>query len=207
MGRLALNMLLSFAQFERKVTSERIRDKIAASKQKGMWMGGNPPLGYDVFDRKLVVNEPEAECIRDIFRRYADLKSVCALKEDLDAAGIISKSSVDRFGRPRGGKPLARGALSLMLKNRIYRGEIVHKDKAYPGLHEAIVDEALWDMVQAAFAENRVERVTRSTATNPSCLLALSMMRVVSACRRRTRTRRARAKSVADQTGQAARIR
>ncbi|CCB63359.1 recombinase family protein [Hyphomicrobium sp. MC1] len=173
MGRLTLNMLLSFAQFEREVTSERIRDKIAASKQKGMWMGGNPPLGYDVLDRKLVINEPEAERVRDIFRRYAGLKSVHALKEDLDAAGILSKSSVDRFGMPRGGKPLARGALYLMLKNRIYRGEIVHKDKAYPGLHDAIVDEALWDMVQAALAENRVERVTRSTAANPSLLAGL----------------------------------
>jgi len=173
MGRLTLNMLLSFAQFEREVTSERIRDKIAASKQKGMWMGGNPPLGYDVLDRKLIINEPEAERVRDIFRRYAGLKSVRALKEDLDAAGILSKSSVDRFGKPRGGKPLARGALYLMLENRIYRGEIVHKEKTYPGLHDAIVDEALWDMVQAALAENRVERVTRSTATNPSLLAGL----------------------------------
>jgi hypothetical protein len=173
MGRLTLNMLLSFAQFEREVTGERIRDKIAASKQKGMWMGGNPPLGYDVVDRKLVVNAPEAERVRDIFRRYAGLKSVRALKEELDADGIVSKSSVDRFGKSRGGKPLARGALYLMLQNRIYRGEIVHKDKAYPGLHEAIVDEALWDMVQAALADNRVERVTRSTATNPSLLAGL----------------------------------
>jgi DNA invertase Pin-like site-specific DNA recombinase len=173
MGRLTLNMLLSFAQFEREVTGERIRDKIAASKQKGMWMGGNPPLGYDVVDRKLVVNEPEAERVRDIFRLYAGPKSVRALKEELDAAGIVSKSRVDRFGEPRGGKPLARGALYLMLQNRIYRGEIVHKDKAYPGLHEAIVDEALWDMVQAALAENRVERVARSTATNPSLLAGL----------------------------------
>jgi DNA invertase Pin-like site-specific DNA recombinase len=173
MGRLTLNMLLSFAQFEREVTGERIRDKIAASKQKGMWMGGNLPLGYDVIDRKLVINELEAERVRDIFHRYAGLKSVRALKEELDAAGIVSKSSVDRFGKSRGGKPLARGALYLMLQNRIYRGEIAHKDKAYPGLHEAIVDEALWDMVQAALAENRVERVTRSAATNPSLLAGL----------------------------------
>jgi DNA invertase Pin-like site-specific DNA recombinase len=173
MGRLTLNMLLSFAQFEREVTGERIRDKIAASKQKGMWMGGNLPLGYDVLDRKLIINELEAERVRDIFRRYAGLKSVRALKEELDAAGIVSKSGVDRFGKSRGGKPLARGALYLMLQNRIYRGEIAHKDKAYPGLHEAIVDEALWDMVQAALAENRVERVTRSTATNPSLLAGL----------------------------------
>ena len=91
MGRLTLNMLLSFAQFEREVTGERIRDKIAASKQKGMWMGGYPPLGYDVADRKLVINEAEAETVRHIFRRYAELKSVRALKEELDATGIVSK--------------------------------------------------------------------------------------------------------------------
>ncbi len=173
MGRLTLNMLLSFAQFEREVTGERIRDKIAASKQKGMWMGGNPPLGYDVRDRKLVVNEPEAERVRHIFRRYAELRSVLALQKDLDAAGIVSKNRVDRFGAARGGKPLARGALYLMLQNRIYRGEIVHKDKAYPGLHEPIVDEPLWNAVQAALAENRVERAVRSTAAAPSLLAGL----------------------------------
>jgi len=173
MGRLTLNMLLSFAQFEREVTGERIRDKIAASKQKGMWMGGNPPLGYDVQDRKLVVNEPEAERVRDIFRRYANLKSVRALKEELDAVGIVSKSRVDRLGRSRGGRPLARGALYLMLQNLIYRGEIVHKDKIYPGLHEPIIDEALWDTVQTALAENRVERTTRSKAIAPSLLAGL----------------------------------
>lgn len=172
-GRLTLNMLLSFAQFEREVTSERIRDKIAASKQKGMWMGGNPPLGYDVIDRKLVVNTPEAERVRDIFRRYTSLKSVRALKEELDNAGIVSKARVDRSGTSRGGRPFARGALYLLLQNRIYRGEIVHKDKVYPGLHEAIVDDALWDTVQAVLAENRVERVTRSAATDPSLLAGL----------------------------------
>ena len=173
MGRLTLNMLLSFAQFEREVTGERIRDKIAASKQKGMWMGGNPPLGYDVRDRKLVVNEPEAERVRHIFRRYAELRSVLALQKDLDAAGIVSKNRVDRFGAARGGKPLARGALYLMLQNRIYRGEIVHKHKAYPGLHEPLGDEPLRHAVQAALAENRVERAVRSTAAAPSLLAGL----------------------------------
>jgi len=173
MGRLTLNMLLSFAQFEREVTGERIRDKIAASKQKGMWMGGNPPLGYDVADRKLVVNAPAAERVRHIFRRYAQLKSVLALQEDLDATGIVSKNRVDRFGEARGGKPLARGALYLMLQNRIYRGDIVHKENAYPGLHEAIVDEVLWNEVQVALAENRVERATRSKAVDPSLLVGL----------------------------------
>lgn len=173
MGRLTLNMLLSFAQFEREVTGERIRDKIAASKQKGMWMGGLPPLGYDVADRKLVVNATEADTVRHVFRRYAELKSVLALKDELDADRIVSKARLDRFGNAKGGAPIARGALYLMLQNRIYRGEIVHKEKSYPGQHEPIVDEALWDEVQTALAENRVERVTRSTATAPSLLAGL----------------------------------
>ena len=173
MGRLTLNMLLSFAQFEREVTGERIRDKIAASKQKGMWMGGRPPLGYDVQDRKLVVNELEAERVRYIFRRYAELKSVLTLKEELNAAGIVSKARLDRFGHAKGGVPIARGALYLMLQNRIYRGEIVHKECSYPGLHDAIIDEELWNAVQTALNDNRVERVTRSTAALPSLLAGL----------------------------------
>lgn len=173
MGRLTLNMLLSFAQFEREVTGERIRDKIAASKQKGMWMGGLPLLGYDVQDRKLVVNPSEADTVRHIFRRYVEIKSVRALKEELDAASVVSKARLGRFGKATGSKPIARGALYLMLQNRIYRGEIVHKDKAYPGLHEAIIDEALWNEAQAALAENRVERTTQSKAAEPSLLAGL----------------------------------
>ena len=173
MGRLTLNMLLSFAQFEREVTGERIRDKIAASKRKGMWMGGLPPLGYDVADRKLVVNANEADLVRHIFRRYADLKSVRALKEDLDAAGIVSKARLDRFRHPSGSLPIDRGALYHMLENRLYRGEIVHKNTSYPGLHDAIIDEMLWDEVQAGLVENRVERTTRSTAVDPSLLAGL----------------------------------
>src|SRR3954453_19710135 len=149
MGRLTLNMLLSFAQFEREVTGERIRDKIAASKRKGMWMGGLPPLGYDVQDRKLVVNESEAKTVRAIYRRYAELRSVRVLKEELEGV-VISKRRVDRFGRESGGKPLARGALYHMLQNRIYRGEIVHKNASYPGAHEAIVDEELWEESKAS---------------------------------------------------------
>ena len=145
MGRLTLNILLSFAQFEREVTGERIRDKIAASKKKGMWMGGQPSLGYDVKDRKLIVNNTEAETVRHIFRRYTELKSVRELKEDLDTAGIVSKVRAASDGSRYGGRPLARGALYLMLQNRIYRGEIVHKGKSYAGEHEAIVDEALWN--------------------------------------------------------------
>jgi site-specific DNA recombinase len=111
MGRLTLNMLLSFAQFEREVTGERIRDKIAASKKKGMWMGGNPPLGYDCKDRNLVVNEVEANTVRHIFRRYLEVGSVRLLKDQLDAEGVVSKLRRASDGSTYGGKPLARGAL------------------------------------------------------------------------------------------------
>jgi DNA invertase Pin-like site-specific DNA recombinase/AraC-like DNA-binding protein len=173
MGRLTLNMLLSFAQFEREITGERIRDKIAASKKKGMWMGGNPPLGYDVGDRKLMVNEPEAETVRHIFRRHVALGSVRSLKQELDAARIFSKVRVAESGRRWGGNPLTRGALYLMLQNRIYLGETVHKDKSYPGEHEGIVDQELWDAVQAKLTGNRVERAKGGATGDPSVLAGL----------------------------------
>jgi site-specific DNA recombinase len=140
MGRLTLNVLLSFAQFEREVIGERIRDKIAASKKKGMWMGGVPPLGYLAQDGKLAVIDSEAEIVRAIFRRYAELGSVRLLKEELDARGVKSKSSTSASGRLRGGKPFSRGALYLILQNRIYRGEIVHKGQSHPGGHMPIID-------------------------------------------------------------------
>ena len=144
MGRLTLNVLLSFAQFEREVTGERIRDKIAASKKKGMWMGGLPPLGYDANDRKLVVNEAEADTVRHIFRRYIELKSVRLLKADLDAAGIVSKARTVSDGRRCGRKPLARGALYLMLQHCIYRARSSTRRRATRAKHvEALVDEAL----------------------------------------------------------------
>jgi DNA invertase Pin-like site-specific DNA recombinase len=173
MGRLTLNVLLSFAQFEREVAGERIRDKIAASKKKGMWMGGLPPLGYEVRDRKLVVNEEEAKTVLHIFRRHVELRSVRALKAALDAAGIRSKHRTFADGTVCGGHKLSRGALYLMLQNRIYRGEITHKGKAYPGEHKAIVDEALWDKVQSILAKNRVSRTTGADAKYPSLLAGL----------------------------------
>src|SRR5947209_19380821 len=142
-GRITLNVLLSFAQFEREVTGERIRDKIAASKKKGMWMGGQPALGYDVKDRKLTVNEAEAETVRAIFRRYLDLGSVRELKAELDVQGVVSKHRTAANGGSYGGQVFSRGALYQMLQNRVYRGEIVHKGAAYPGEHPAIVDEDL----------------------------------------------------------------
>jgi site-specific DNA recombinase len=161
MGRLTLNVLLSFAQFEREVTGERIRDKIAASKKKGLWMGGQPALGYDVRDRKLVVNEAEAATVRQIFQRYLDLGSVRALKASLDAEGVVSKRRSAADGSPYGGVPISRGALYQMLQNRVYRGEIVHKGAAYPGEHPPIVDDGLWDLVQQKLDANGIERSAR----------------------------------------------
>ena len=173
MGRLTLNMLLSFAQFEREVTSERIRDKIAASKKKGLWMGGLAPLGYDVDDRRLIVNETEAETVRYIYRRYAGLGSVRALRAALDGEGVVSKVRVGRDGRESGGRTLGRGALYAMLRNEIYRGRIMHKGRSYPGRHAAIVDEALWKAVQERLAVNRVKRQTGGHAAEPSLLAGL----------------------------------
>jgi hypothetical protein len=170
MGRLTLNVLLSFAQFEREIAGERIRDKIAASKKRGLWMGGVPPIGYDIEDKKLVVNQTEAEIVRDIFRRYADLGSVRALKQDLDERSIVGKLRIDRHGRQSGGKPLARGALYRLLGNRIYLGEIVHKDKSYPGQHDAIVDPELWERAQKNLDQNRKEQ-DRGIGTAHSSLL------------------------------------
>src|SRR5690349_1202503 len=149
MGRLTLNVLLSFAQFEREVIGERIRDKIAASKRKGMWMGGVPPLGYRAQDGKLIIVDSEAEIVCFIFRHYAELGSVRLLKVELDARGIRSKVRTSASGRISGGKPFARGALYLMLQNRIYRGEIVHNRQSYLGEHEPIIDQHLWAAVHA----------------------------------------------------------
>ncbi len=152
MGRLTLNVLLSFAQFEREVTGERIRDKIAASKAKGMWMGGLPPLGYDLptdsATRALVVNESEATTVRLIFETYLDLGSVHAVEHWLEARQIRSKALTTQKGRPRGGGHFSRGALFHLLRNRVYRGMIVHRDRVHPGAHTAIIDEALFDAVQ-----------------------------------------------------------
>ena len=158
MGRLTLNMLLSFAQFEREVTGERIRDKIAASKAKGMWMGGRPPLGYTVEDRKLVIVPEEAEQVREIFRRYLTLGSVYDLVHDLAARNIRAKRHVSVTGNQTGGGILERGALYHLLQNHIYRGEITHKDHIYPGQHDPIIDQSLWDAVQQRINLNRVER-------------------------------------------------
>ncbi|MBV8790942.1 MAG: recombinase family protein, partial [Pseudolabrys sp.] len=167
------NVLLSFAQFEREVTGERIRDKIAASKKRGMWMGGQPALGYDVRDRKLVVNETEAATVRHIFQRYLALGAVRTLQAELAATGIVSKRRTAADGSRYGGQRFSRGALYLVLKNRIYRGEIVHKGKAFPGEHGAIVDDELWQRVQNHLEENRLERRVGSGAREASLLTGI----------------------------------
>jgi len=142
-GPLTLNVLLSFAQFEREVTGERIRDKIAASKRKGMWMGGTVPLGYEVKDRQLRVSNVEAEQVRLIFRRYLALGCVSDLVDDLRKRGVVSKAKVSRRGNKYGGKPFGRGALYHLLQNRLYLGVTLHKGVAHPGQHTAIVSKAL----------------------------------------------------------------
>ena len=168
MGRLTLNVLLSFAQFEREVTGERICDKIAASKKKGLWRGGLPSQGNDVRDRKLVINDAEAAAVRTIFQTYLEVGSVRELGALLKRESVVSKLRTAADGRPYGGNAISRGALHQMLQNRIYRGEIVHKGTAYPGEHEAIVDEALWDAVQkklaAAFTRMPVSNLTWAEA-------------------------------------------
>ncbi len=151
MGRLTLNVLLSFAQFEREVTGERIRDKIAASKKKGMWMGGTLPLGYDrpaTGTRTLLVNQGEAATVRHIFASYLAHTSVHALERQLQQEGVVSKRRVTANGKANGGLPFSRGALFHLLRNRLYLGEIPHREICHPGLHEAIIDRALFDTVQ-----------------------------------------------------------
>ncbi len=155
MGRLTLNVLLSFAQFEREVTGERIRDKIRASKAKGMWMGGRPPLGFDVRDRKLVVNPGEAKQVRWIFRRYLDLGAINRLRSDVVSQDITSKVYTSKAGISSGGGPFGRSALHRLLGNHLYVGEVAHRGNVYLGEHEAIVDRELWDKVQALLAEKR----------------------------------------------------
>ena len=167
MGRLTLNVLLSFAQFEREVTGQRIRDKIAASKQKGMWMGGTPPLGYDLRDRHLVVNAREAEIVRLIFQLYLKFKTLRRVMAELDRKSIVSKQWVSRGGVRHGGFRFGRGALYHLLANPTYLGEIRHKNVTYAGQHEPIVDRATWQLVQELLGQKaahpRKRKINRST--------------------------------------------
>jgi len=172
MGRLTLNILLSFAQFEREVTGERIRDKIAASKAKGMWMGGTPPLGYDVQDRKLVINETEANLVRDIFVRYAEHGSAALLVRQLQIEGHTTKSWVTQTGKLHAGRIMDQQYLFTLLRNRLYLGEMVHKGNVYPGQHHSIICQSLWDDVHAIIEKRKQGPRVRHT-DNPALLSGL----------------------------------
>jgi len=173
MGRLTLNVLLSFAQFEREVTAERIRDKIAASKKKGLWMGGVSPLGYEVRDKKLVVNEAEAETVRSLYQLYLELGTVKALKAEADYRGIVSKVRTYSGGRTVGGHPLSRGHLYELLSNPVYIGQVRHKGETYPGQHQSIIAPELWEEVRQQLAENAANRNASTNAANPFLLTSL----------------------------------
>jgi site-specific DNA recombinase len=172
MGRLTLNVLLSFAQFEREVTGERIRDKIAASKRKGMWMGGLVPLGYDVRERHLVVNQVEAATVREIFLCYRKLGSVRLLKAELDLRALRSKVRVANNGMRSGGHWFYRGALYTVLRNPIYIGQIRHKGICHPGEHDAIVERGIWEQVQTLLSAHPVRGASRAIKCVPSPLAA-----------------------------------
>lgn len=165
MGRLTLNVLLSFAQFEREVASERIRDKIAASKRKGMWMGGSLPLGYDVMNRELVVNEAEAATVREIFEAYVRLGSVAALQDELGRRGIVSKRWMSSTGRTWGGVEFSRGALYWLLRNPVYIGRVEHKGQVYEGRQAAIIELGLWERVQELLTTKSAGRERRSVVS------------------------------------------
>jgi site-specific DNA recombinase len=173
MGRLTLNILLSFAQFEREVIGERIRDKFAASRKKGMWMGGTPPLGYDVNDRKLVINETEAARVRHIFERFLRLGSATTLVAELKEDGHRTKAWVTQKGRVREGRPIDKGFLYKLLHNRVYLGEAVHKGESFPGEHDAIIDRTLWDKVHSILAENSTSRANKTRTAMPMPLKGL----------------------------------
>ena len=163
MGRMMLNILLAFAQFERELTAERIRDKFAASRAKGMWMGGFVPMGYDVVDRKLIINETEARAIRGMFERFVELGSATLLTRELVAAGALNKR----------GKAIDKGFLYKALNNRVYLGEAVHKGTSYPGEHQAIIDQVLWDKVRSVLAQSPRTRAGNTRAKTPALLKGL----------------------------------
>lgn len=170
MGRLTLNVLLSFAQFEREVTAERIRDKIDASKKRGIWMGGVVPLGYDNIDKKLKINEKEAETVRRVFDEYLSVSNVDALAYRVKQLGLRTKHHA---GQKPSGRSFSRSALYYILKNPIYIGEIHHKGTCYPGCHQPIINQTTWDKVQQKLAKSRAERKFQTNAKYPSLLTGL----------------------------------
>ena len=173
MGRLTLNVLLSFAQFEREVTSERIRDKVAASKKKGMWMGGPVPLGYRLGDRKLLIDDDEAETVRSIFRRYTELRSVTNLVEELAQQNVRTKVRQYSNGRTAGGVHFQRGSLSQLLQNPIYIGKVSYRGELYQGEHQAVIGPDDWAEVQRVLTSNRHERKLGKQTRYPSLLTGM----------------------------------
>lgn len=175
MGRLTLNVLLSFAQFEREVTAERIRDKIAASKKKGMWMGGSVPLGYDLKERRIHINPQEAETVRTLFNLYLKLNSLQHVVEETERRGIRTKRITYSTGRTAGGGKFLRGPLQHILTNPIYLGKVRHGDEIYEGEHDAIIEPSVWEAVQQKLAkQNNGKRKKKETRkTLPSPLLSL----------------------------------
>lgn len=170
MGRLTLNILLSFAQFEREVIGERIRDKFAASKRKGMWMGGRIPLGYDVVDRKLIINEAEAKIVRHIFERFITLRSTTRLVKELREKGYHTKTYTTPTGKLLQGKLMDKGYLYKCLHNRLYLGEMPHKDKCYPGQHNAIISPQCWEKAHKIMQENPHTRAGIERRNTPAML-------------------------------------
>jgi site-specific DNA recombinase len=170
MGRLILNVLLSFAQFEREVTGERIRDKLAASKRKGMWMGGIPPLGYDVKDRRLVINEIEAAIVRDIFEGFSKARSITSVVYQVREKGYRTKTFTSQKGNVREGRLMDKGYIYKLINNPIYVGQIVHKDEIYPGLHEAIIDKKLWEQAHQILETNPRTRANENRRENGAAL-------------------------------------
>ena len=168
MGRLTLNVLLSFAQFEREVTAERIRDKIASSKQKGMWMGGRVPFGYRNENRQLFIEPEEAKTLRLMFDLYLTLRNVRLVREELDRRNIFSRKYTNKSGDSAGGIPFTRGNIASILSNPVYRGKIKHKDKVYPGNHEAIISKEKWDEVQALLSARSTNRSSRRNVSSPA---------------------------------------
>jgi len=171
MGRLMLNVLFSFAQFEREVTGERIRDKFALSRAKGLWMGGNPPLGYDIRERQLTVNDKEASLIQLIFTTFLELQSLTKLVRFLNQAGYTTKSWTSQGGRVYKGQPFTKNALRHILTNPVYKGCVVHKGQVYEGQHEALVKESLWQAAQNIFKLCPSKRFSALSASTPPALL------------------------------------
>ena len=170
MGRLTLNVLLSFAQFEREVTAERIRDKVSASKKKGMWMGGTVPLGYDNIDKKLIINEDEAKIVREIFYCYQNNTSIIGTCHQINTQGYRTKL---RSGVKEGGRKFSPGHINYILKNQLYIGNVTHKNKIYKGGHKSIIDQEPWNKTQNKIKENKIARISGKNFKAPGLLCGI----------------------------------